>query len=65
MRNTFVSNSLMDRVGNLYDLINYLSHADTETTKIYAHLSSVYQADIVKRFEKSHKELMKVFEDWI
>jgi len=55
----------MDRVGILNDLINYLSQADTETTKIYAHLSSEYQDDIVKRLEKSHKELMKVFEDWI
>ena len=55
----------MYRGSNLNDLMNYLSHADTETTKIYAHLSSEYQDDIVKRLEKSHKELMKVFEDWI
>lgn len=54
-RHTFASNFLMDGVGSLNDLANYLSHADTETTKIYAHLSAEYQADIVKRLEKSQQ----------
>ncbi len=55
LRHTFASHFLMDKVGSLNDLANYLSHADTETTKIYAHLSSEYQADIVKRLEKSQE----------
>jgi integrase len=54
-RHTFASNFLMDGVGSLNDLSNYLSHADTETTKIYAHLSAEYQVDIVKRLEKSQE----------
>lgn len=58
-RHTFASNFLMDRVGSLNDLANYLSHADTETTKIYAHLSAEYQADIVKRLEKSQEGVIE------
>ncbi|MCZ7616476.1 MAG: hypothetical protein M5T52_23695 [Ignavibacteriaceae bacterium] len=58
-RHTFASNFLMNRVGSLNDLANYLSHADTETTKIYAHLSSEYQADIIKRLEKSQTSIIE------
>lgn len=58
-RHTFASNFLMDRVGSLNDLANYLSHADTETTKIYAHLSAEYQADIVRRLEKSQEMIVR------
>lgn len=58
-RHTFASNFLMDGVGSLNDLANYLSHADTETTKIYAHLSAEYQADIVKRLEKSQESVIE------
>ena len=60
LRHTFSSHFLMDRVGSLNDLSSYLSHADTETTKIYAHLSPEYQADIVKRLEKSQESVVEV-----
>lgn len=57
LRHTFASHFLMDGVGNLNDLMNYLSQANMETTKIYAHLSPEYQAEIVKKLEKSQQIL--------
>lgn len=59
LRHTFASHFLMDRVGSLNDLTNYLSHADSETTKIYAHLSPEYQAEIVKNLEKSQEFIVQ------
>lgn len=55
-RHTFASYFLMDGVGTLNDLANYLSHADQETTKIYVHISNEHQAEIVRRLEKTQNK---------
>lgn len=55
LRHTFASHFLMDGVGNLNDLMNFMSHATVETTQIYAHLSPDYKKEIALRLEKSQQ----------
>lgn len=55
LRHTFASHFLMDGVGNLNDLMNFMTQADIETTQIYAHLSPEYKKDIAMRLEKSQR----------
>ncbi len=54
-RHTFASHFMMKGVGSIYDLSEYLSHADIESTKIYAHLSPTHKKDITDKMDLYQK----------
>jgi integrase len=54
-RHTFASKFMMSGVGTIFDLANYLSHSDIDTTKLYTHLSPDHMKDITKRLDKIQK----------
>ena len=54
-RHTFASHFLMGGVGNLNDLTNYLSQADSETTKIYAHFAIDYMKETTEKLDKAQR----------
>jgi integrase len=50
-RHTFGANFVM-KVGSIYELTQYLSHSDIETTKIYAHFSLEYMKATTEKLDK-------------
>ncbi len=50
-RHTFGANFVM-KIGSIYELTQYLSHSDIETTKIYAHFSPDYMKATTEKLDK-------------
>ncbi|MBT8378538.1 MAG: site-specific integrase [Ignavibacteria bacterium] len=51
LRHTFGANFVM-KIGSYYELMNFLSHSDLETTKIYAHFSPDYMRETAEKLDK-------------
>lgn len=53
-RHTFGANFVM-KIGSIYELTQYLSHSDIETTKIYAHFSPDFMKATTQKLDKFQK----------
>ncbi|HOJ07223.1 MAG: site-specific integrase [Ignavibacteriota bacterium] len=51
LRHTFGANFVM-KIGSYHELMNFLSHSDLESTKIYAHFSPDYMRETAEKLDK-------------